>query len=86
MYMVYMHVPVCCSALLIFMCCDPLQFKSGVQQFEFFVSGHMDILANDPSHDDIIQLALLQPNASEVYVQASARVRGDRRKSWFNWR
>ena len=65
-------------------CC--LQFQSGVQQFEFFMSGHMDILANDPSRDEIVQLALLQPNASEVFVQASARARGDRKKSWFKWR
>ena len=46
----------------------------------------MDVLANDPSPDDIVQLALLQPNASEVFVQASARVKGDRKKSWFKWR
>ena len=58
----------------------------GVQQFEFFMSGHMDILANNPSHDEILQLALLQPNSSEVFIQASARVCGDRKKSWFKWR
>ena len=58
----------------------------GVQQFEFFMSGHMDVLANHPSGDEIVQLALLQPNASEVFVQASARVHGDHRKSWFKWR
>ena len=46
----------------------------------------MDVLANDPSPDDIVQLALLQPNASEVFVQASARVKGDHKKSWFKWR
>ena len=63
-----------------------MQFVPSVQQFEFFMSGHMDILANNPSNDEIVQLALLQPNASEVFVQASARVRGDRRKSWFKWR
>ena len=57
-----------------------------MQQFEFFVSGHMDILANDPSEDEILQQALMQPTASEVFVQASAKVHGDRRKSWFNWR
>ena len=50
------------------------------------MSGHMDILANHPSRDEIVQLALLQPNASEVFVQASARARGDRKKSWFKWR
>ena len=50
------------------------------------MSGHMDILANHPSHDEIVQLALLQPNASEVFVQASMRARGDRKKSWFKWR
>jgi apoptotic protease-activating factor len=63
----------------------PEQFQLGVQQFEFFMSGHMDILANHPSHDEIVQLALLQPNASEVFVQASMRARGDRKKSWFKW-
>ena len=62
------------------------QFQIGVQQFEFFMSGHMDILANDPSEDEIIQQALLQPSSSEVFVQASAKVHGDRRKSWFYWR
>lgn len=62
------------------------QFESEVQQFEFFISGNMDILAKNPSKDDIIQQALLQPNASEVYIQASAKIYSDRKKSWFNWR
>ena len=50
------------------------------------MSGHMDILANDPSYDEIVQQALLQPNTSEVFMQASAKVHGDRKKSWFKWR
>ena len=50
------------------------------------MSGHMDIMANDPSEDEIIQQALLQPSTSEVFVQASAKIHGDRRKSWFHWR
>jgi len=63
-----------------------LQFTSAVQQFELFVSGHMYILANRPKREDVLQLALLLPDSSDVFQQATAMVHGDRKKSWFKWR
>ena len=47
----------------------------------------MFVLANNPKKDDILQLALLQPDDSELYIQATAIVKGDKKKkSWFKWR
>ena len=66
--------------------CVSLQFTSAVQQFELFVSGHMYILANRPKREDVLQLALLLPDSSDVFRQATAMVSGDRKKSWFKWR
>ena len=64
------------------------QFKMGVQQFELFLSGHMYVLANQASLDDIIQLALLLPDTSEVFKQAAAMTTASigRKRSWFRWR
>ena len=66
--------------------CISLQFTSAVRQFELFVSGHMYVLADQPKQEDVLQLALLLPESSEVCRQATAMVRGDRKKSWFKWR
>lgn len=63
-----------------------LQFTSAVQQFELFMSGHMYVLADQPQREDVLQLALLLPDSSEVFRQATAMVQGDRKKSWFKWR
>ena len=57
-----------------------------MKKFQLFLSGHMYILANDPDKDDILQLALLQPNDSEIYTQASSIIHGRKKKSWYKWR
>ena len=62
------------------------QFQADVQKFELFLSGHMFVLANNPKKDDILQLALLQPEDSEVYMQALTIAKDKRKKSWFKWR
>ena len=46
----------------------------------------MFVLANSPKKDDIVQFALLQPDDSELYTQASFMIKGEeRKKSWFKW-
>ena len=57
-----------------------------MKKFELFLSGHMYVLANNPKRDDILQLALLQPDESEIYNQAVVAVKGEKKKSWFAWR
>ena len=63
-----------------------VQFRVGVQQFEFFVSSHMYVLTSNPRKEDIVQLALLLPDTSDIYCQAVSLALGDRKKSWFKWR
>jgi hypothetical protein len=46
----------------------------------------MFVLANNPKKDDILQLALLQPEDSEVYTQALIITKDKKKKSWFKWR
>lgn len=62
-----------------------IQFSTEVQHFELFLSGHMYALTNQPPREDVIQLALLLPDTSEVYQQAQGVVREQRKKSWFDW-
>ena len=63
-----------------------LQFLSKVQSFESFLSGNMHILSHKVSHEDIVQLALFQPDTSEVCQQAFGIARGDCDKRWMKWR
>ena len=56
-----------------------------VQHFELFLSGHMYALTNQPPREDVLQLALLLPDTSEVYRQAEGIVHNERKKSWFDW-
>lgn len=48
----------------------------------------MYVLANQPTSEDIIQLALLLPDTSVVYLQAFAMTTATlgKDKSWFQWR
>ncbi len=48
----------------------------------------MFVLANEATVDDILQLALLLPNSSAVYEQATAMTTASvgRKRSWFRWR
>ncbi len=64
------------------------QFQTSASQFELFLSGHMYVLANEATVDDILQLALLLPNSSAVYEQASLETTASigRKRSWFRWR
>lgn len=62
-----------------------MQFSAEVQHFELFLSGHMYALTDQPPREDVIQLALLLPDTSEVYQQAQGIVREQRKTSWFDW-
>ena len=68
------------------MASPPSQFQADVQKFELFLSGQMYVLANNPKRDDILQLALLQPDDSELYIQALTIIKDQKKKSWFRWR
>lgn len=45
----------------------------------------MYALTNQPPREDVLQLALLVPDTSEVYRQAEGIVHNERKKSWFDW-
>lgn len=63
-----------------------LQLEGDVRKFELFLSSHMFVLANSPKKDDILQFALIQPDDSELYTQASYIIKGQKKKSWFKWK
>ena len=46
----------------------------------------MYVLTSNPQREDIVQLALLLPDTSDIYRQAVSLAGGDRKKSWFKWR
>ena len=56
-------------------------------QFEELLANNMDILNNssDMTADDIVQVGLLYPQKSEVFLQAQKIANEEKHKMWINW-
>ncbi len=52
---------------------------------EGFLSSNMDYISIRPSEDDILQLALFQPDDNEIYKQADQILKKEKKKFFFKW-
>ena len=55
--------------------------------FEELLANNMDILSSpsDMSADDVVQIALLYPETSGMFMQAQRIVKEEKQKLWIDW-
>lgn len=63
-----------------------MQLKNAVENFQQFLSNHMYILANTSHENEVLQLALLQPEESKLHSQAISIIKEKKENLWLKWK
>ena len=64
-----------------------LQFLSSKENFQQFLSSHLDMFNSHPNSEDVIQLALNEEENGDIYRQAVIAARShDQQSFWLIWK